>query len=180
MAEENKIVQVASLFIHCCPPPSPSPHLPLHLPPPIFLPPSPSPHLPPSISLPSSSPHSAIRQQSSSGSELEQKLHKVFAFITTCEDGSSGRKTGSSTPVSPLAVEARPALLLELASVCVEHHFTQLALQCMDALPRGGEEEGGGGEAVQREIIQCQLMVQQLGPGEEESYAKSSVEVCYY
>ena len=64
--------------------------------------------------------------------------------------------------------------------MCVEHHFTQLALQCMDALPRGGEEEVGGGEAVQREIIQCQLMVQQLGPGEEESYARSSVQVCYY
>ena len=65
--------------------------------------------------------------------------------------------------------------------MCVEHHFTQLALQCMDALPRGGGEEvGGGGEAVQREIIRCQLMVQQLGPEEEESYARSSVEVCYY
>ena len=65
--------------------------------------------------------------------------------------------------------------------MCVEHHFTQLALQCMDALPRGGGEEvGGGGEAVQWEIIHCQLMVQQLGPGEEESYARNSVEVCYY
>lgn len=146
------------LFIHCSPSPSPR----------LSPPPSPS-------------PHSAIRQQSSSGSELEQKLHKVFAFITTCEDGSSGRKTGSSTPVSPLAVEARPALLLELASVCVEHHFTQLALQCMDALPRGGGEEVEGGvEAVQKEIIHCQLMVQQLGLGEEDSYARSSVEVCYY
>ena len=51
----------------------------------------------------------------------------------------------------------------------------------MDALPRGGGEEvGGGGEAVQWEIIHCQLMVQQLGPGEEESYARNAVEVCYY
>ena len=107
-------------------------------------------------------------------------MRKVFAFIATCEEGSSGRKTGGSTPVSPLPDEARPALLLELASVCVEHHFTQLALQCMDALPRGGGEEvGGGEEAVQREIIRCQLMVQQLGPGEEESYGRNSVEVCY-
>ena len=124
--KRTKFVEVAShmfLFIHCCSPPSPSLHPLISPPPSISLPSSPP---------PSSSPHSAIRQQSSSGSELEQKLRKVFAFITTCEDGSSGRKTGSSTPVSPLAVEARPALLLELASVCVEHHFTQLALQCMD------------------------------------------------
>lgn len=122
--------------------------------------------------------HSAVQQQSTSGPDLEQKLRKVFTFITKGEEGSSGRRTGSVTAMSPPAVEVRPGLLLELAAVCVEHHFTKLALECMDALP-GWEEMGDPRLGLQKEFIHSQVMVQRLGPVEEESYARSAVEVCH-
>ena len=82
------------------------------------------------------------------------------------------------TSVSPPAAEVRPGLLIDLAGVCVEQHFTELALECMDAVP-GREEVEDPRLGLQKEFIHCQLMVQQLGPAEEESYARSSVEVCH-
>lgn len=104
---------------------------------------------------------------------MKQKLQKVFAFITKGEESSSGRKTATLTPLPPPHAESRPSLLLELATVCVECHLTELASACLTALPRDLSDPG---LALLREYVQCQLMVQQLGAAEE-SYTRTAVEV---
>ena len=107
--------------------------------------------------------------QKLSGSELEQKLQKVFTFITNGEEpSSSGRKTAtlSGTPAPP--PETRPPLLLEVGSLAIENGLVSLAEKCLNATPP--ESVGHSVQlSVRRQVLSCQVMVR-------EGYSKSAVE----
>ena len=119
--------------------------------------------------------HSAIDHQGLNGSELEQKLQKAFTFIISGEESSSGRRTATGPPLSPPPKEARAPLLLELATLCVTHHLTSLAQDCVKEVPRENVQHDSK-LMIMREVLVCQLMVQALGEAEE-LYTRSAVEV---
>lgn len=107
--------------------------------------------------------------QKLSGSELEQRLGKLLAFIRVGnEQPSSGRKTValSSTPAPPL--EEKPLLLLELGSLAFECGLKQLAKDCLDELPQDTV-----GQPIQwcirQQVLNCQVDL-------KEGYNKTVVE----
>ena len=67
------------------------------------------------------------RQQDLTSTELEQKLRKLSIIIT----GTGGLNSPATTPLK----DTRMPFLLELGMLCIEHHLTELAQECLAAVP---------------------------------------------
>ncbi len=106
--------------------------------------------------------------QKISGPELEQRLRNVLTFITSGDEPSSGRKTSSQSCIPAPPLETRPPLLLELGSLAIECGFSQLAGDCLSAVPQ--DSVGHSAQlTIRRQVLGCQVLVR-------EGYSETAVE----
>ncbi|XP_064381874.1 cilia- and flagella-associated protein 46-like [Halichondria panicea] len=111
---------------------------------------------------------SAMVSQKISGPELEQRLRNVFTFITSGDEPSSVRKTASQSCIPAPPLETRPPLLLELGSLAMECGLSQLAGDCLSAVPQ--DSVGNSAQLmIRRQMLGCQVLVR-------EGYSETAIE----
>ena len=98
--------------------------------------------------------------------ELEQKLRKVFAYITG---------VGGSSPVQPIPREVQAHVLLELGALSLECHLASLAKECAEIVSPADVSHDPR-LLIIRESLVCQLRVQDLEQPEK-AYSRSGIEV---
>ncbi len=112
--------------------------------------------------------YSAMVSQKISGPELEQRLRNVFTFITSGDEPSSVRKTASQSCIPAPPLETRPPLLLELGSLAMECGLSQLAGDCLSAVPQ--DSVGNSAQLmIRRQMLGCQVLVR-------EGYSETAIE----
>lgn len=117
---------------------------------------------------------SAINYGGLSGSELEQKLNKLYKLGTKEDRGHTPSTVVSQDPCSLSLGEAQPALLLELGFLSLENSFLDLAHDCLYQVPKD-LVQGAPKLYVLRDLLSTQLLVaRQDGP--REIYTKASIQ----
>ena len=103
--------------------------------------------------------NSAINYGGLSGSELEQKLRKMFKQAMKEERGHSPATTTTSQDTSTLPLgEGHSALLLELGFLSLENSFHDLARDCLQQVPKDIARSAPK-TFLLRELLSAQLLV---------------------
>lgn len=108
--------------------------------------------------------------------EAERKLTKLLSLLTGKGTGGGGggkKAAASGTSATPPSSGALARLLLELAAVCEEQRLSELAGECLAALPPC---PGQGREGVLSEVLECALLIRRQAKAGE-PYTRSTVEV---
>lgn len=126
-------------------------------------------------SLCSSRGFSAINYNGLCGAELELKLSKLFK-TSSQEDGSQTPRTSTTHSHSPGLIlgESHSMLYLELANLCMENSFYDLAQDCLKQIPKSLLQSDSK-LYLCRELFHSQLQIARQD-GSDQIYAKASVE----
>lgn len=116
---------------------------------------------------------SAINYGGLCGTELEQKLSKLYKIGSKGESGrpSPGPQDLSAFPLG----EAHPSLFLELAYICVENSMDEVAQKCLHLVPKDLVQKNPRLYLL-RDLLRTQLLVMKQDNGNN-TYTKASVEV---